>query len=95
MTRADYLSGRTAIHFAAVNGHVRCIRLVVADFVPSVPFESINAQTNGDRGGGSDMINKNNLRFVNLLYTHFPIILFVLIQFRVSVDIADTKGSWK
>ena len=77
MTRADYLSGRTAIHFAAVNGHVRCIRLVVADFVPSVPFESINAQTNGDRGDGSNMINKNNRRFVNLLYTHFPIILFM------------------
>ncbi|XP_022874301.1 E3 ubiquitin-protein ligase XBAT33-like isoform X2 [Olea europaea var. sylvestris] len=25
VTRADYLSGRTALHFAAVNGHVRCI----------------------------------------------------------------------
>ncbi|KAL6580356.1 E3 ubiquitin-protein ligase xbat33 [Orobanche minor] len=33
--RAVYLSTRTALHFAAVNGHVRCIRLVVADFVPS------------------------------------------------------------
>ncbi|KAG0462225.1 hypothetical protein HPP92_020701 [Vanilla planifolia] len=35
VTRADYLSGRTALHFAAVDGHVRCIRLLVADFVPS------------------------------------------------------------
>eukprot|EP00252_Welwitschia_mirabilis_P005342 TRINITY_DN15849_c0_g1_i1.p1 TRINITY_DN15849_c0_g1~~TRINITY_DN15849_c0_g1_i1.p1 ORF type:complete len:529 (+),score=85.64 TRINITY_DN15849_c0_g1_i1:556-2142(+) len=38
VTRADYLSARTALHFAAVNGHTRCIRLVVADFVPSVPY---------------------------------------------------------
>ncbi|KAK8944974.1 putative E3 ubiquitin-protein ligase XBOS33 [Platanthera zijinensis] len=37
VTRADYLSGRTALHFAAVGGHVRCIRLLVADFVPSSP----------------------------------------------------------
>ncbi|KAL2484897.1 E3 ubiquitin-protein ligase XBAT33-like [Abeliophyllum distichum] len=47
VTRADYLSGRTALHFAAVNGHVRCLRLVIADFVPSAPFEPVNAQSNG------------------------------------------------
>ncbi|KAG8390301.1 hypothetical protein BUALT_Bualt01G0069400 [Buddleja alternifolia] len=52
--RADYLSGRTALHFAAVNGHVRCMRLVVADFVPSAPFESLNAQTISDRSDGSN-----------------------------------------
>ncbi|XP_074561600.1 putative E3 ubiquitin-protein ligase XBOS33 [Curcuma longa] len=39
VTRADYLSGRTALHFAAVGGHVRCIRLLVADFIPSAPYE--------------------------------------------------------
>lgn len=50
VTRADYLSGRTALHFAAVNGHIRCIRLVVADFVPSAPFEAINTPSDGDRG---------------------------------------------
>ncbi|BBN15809.1 E3 ubiquitin-protein ligase XBAT32/33 [Marchantia polymorpha subsp. ruderalis] len=38
VTRADYLNGRTALHFAARNGHARCIRLVVADYVPSVPY---------------------------------------------------------
>ncbi|XP_047332249.1 E3 ubiquitin-protein ligase XBAT33-like isoform X2 [Impatiens glandulifera] len=43
VTRADYLSGRTALHFSAMNGHVRCMRLVVADFIPSIPFDSINA----------------------------------------------------
>ncbi|KAL1818238.1 hypothetical protein ACET3Z_013107 [Daucus carota] len=45
--RGDYLSARTALHFAAVNGHVRCLRLVVADFVPSCPYGSISGQANG------------------------------------------------
>ncbi|KAK9292529.1 hypothetical protein L1049_020503 [Liquidambar formosana] len=58
VTRADYLSGRTALHFAAVNGHVRCIRLVVADFVSSSPYEVISSQKNGDRGDGSNLKNK-------------------------------------
>ncbi|GMH09008.1 hypothetical protein Nepgr_010848 [Nepenthes gracilis] len=44
VTRADYLSGRTALHFAAVNRNVRCIRLLVADFVPSASLDSINSQ---------------------------------------------------
>ncbi|CAM6104476.1 unnamed protein product [Calypogeia fissa] len=38
VTRADYLNGRTALHFSARNGHARCIRLVVADYVPSVQY---------------------------------------------------------
>ncbi|GER34964.1 ankyrin repeat family protein [Striga asiatica] len=50
--RADYLSGRTALHFAAVNGHTRCIRLVVADFVPSIPYESLNPQTVNESSDG-------------------------------------------
>lgn len=41
VTRADYLAGRTALHFAAVNGHARCIRLVLADFVPSEKLNSL------------------------------------------------------
>lgn len=65
VTRADYLTGRTALHFAAVNGHVRCLRLVVADFVPSLPFDSINAQTEGDLGDGSNLRNKHGQRFVS------------------------------
>ena len=35
--RTDYLNGGTAIHFAALHGHARCLRLVLADYVPSVP----------------------------------------------------------
>ncbi|GLU21061.1 hypothetical protein SLE2022_372250 [Rubroshorea leprosula] len=58
VTRADYLSGRTALHFSAVHGHVRCLRLVVADFVPSAPFEVMNTQIEGDRGGGLSVRNK-------------------------------------
>ncbi|KAM6586977.1 hypothetical protein CsatA_009582 [Cannabis sativa] len=49
VTRADYLSGRTSLHFAAVNGHVRCIRLLVADFVPSAPNESICTQSDSEQ----------------------------------------------
>ncbi|XVF50789.1 hypothetical protein PTKIN_Ptkin04bG0131500 [Pterospermum kingtungense] len=69
VTRADYLSGRSAQHFAAVNGHVRCIRLVVADFVPSAPFEAINTQIEGEKRDGSSARNKNDQsalsKFVN------------------------------
>lgn len=62
VTRADYLSGRTALHFAAVSGHARCIRLVVADFVQSVPNEALHAQTDGDRVDGTSVKNKYDQR---------------------------------
>lgn len=65
------MSGRTALHFAAVNGHVRCIRLVVADFVPSAPHEAINVQNNGDRGDGSNLKNKYDQRYVACFYFIF------------------------
>ncbi|PIN18222.1 26S proteasome regulatory complex, subunit PSMD10 [Handroanthus impetiginosus] len=40
--KADYLNGGTALHLAALNGHFRCIRLLLADHVPSIPnFSSI------------------------------------------------------
>ncbi|KAL5973907.1 putative E3 ubiquitin-protein ligase xbos32 [Asimina triloba] len=35
--RVDYLNGGTALHFAAINGHTRCVRLLLADYVPSIP----------------------------------------------------------
>lgn len=37
MHRADYLNGGTALHLAALNGHSRCIRILLADYIPSVP----------------------------------------------------------
>ena len=61
--RADYLTGRTALHFAAVNGHVRCIRLVVADFVPSAPHEAVQGCTDADRSDGSNVKSKHDQRY--------------------------------
>ncbi|EEF51421.1 E3 ubiquitin-protein ligase XBAT33 [Ricinus communis] len=58
VTRADYLSGRTALHFAAVNGHARCIRLVVADFIPSSPFEATHSQPEVDPADASSAKHK-------------------------------------
>ncbi|XP_051142527.1 E3 ubiquitin-protein ligase XBAT33-like isoform X2 [Andrographis paniculata] len=65
VTRADYLSGRTALHFAAINGHVRCMRLVVADFVPSVPYETQNNQAINDCSDGSNAKSNALSKFVN------------------------------
>jgi len=53
VTRADYLSGRTALHFAAVNGHTRCIRLVVAEFVPYAPYRLSIFVASGNKGDTS------------------------------------------
>ncbi|KAL1531439.1 E3 ubiquitin-protein ligase xbat33 [Salvia divinorum] len=66
VTRADYLSGRTALHFAAVNGHVRCMRLVVADFVPSAPYDSLDAQAISDGSNTKTKFDQSALsKFVN------------------------------
>ncbi|XP_020573346.1 probable E3 ubiquitin-protein ligase XBOS32 [Phalaenopsis equestris] len=35
--KKDYLHGGTALHLASLNGHTRCIRLLLADYVPSIP----------------------------------------------------------
>lgn len=50
------------MHFAAVHGHVRCIRLVVADFVPSAPLEATIPQVEGDRADCSAVKNKYDQR---------------------------------
>ncbi|KAM7268732.1 hypothetical protein ACFE04_010898 [Oxalis oulophora] len=65
--RADYLNGGTALHLAALNGHTRCIRLILADYIPSNP-DFLNALRNGsktdelisqfDESALSDVINK-------------------------------------
>ncbi|KAH9317151.1 hypothetical protein KI387_018920 [Taxus chinensis] len=69
VTRADYLSGRTALHFAAVNGHTRCIRLVVADFVPSAPYNLSMCPSSGNKDEASPMKRQFDLnalsKFVN------------------------------
>ena len=58
----DYLTGRTALHFAAINGHARCVRLVVADFVPSAPFEASPAWLEGKAEDGSVAKSKSDQR---------------------------------
>lgn len=60
----DYLSGRTALHFAAVGGHVRCIRLVVADFVPSVPYGAVCDEPDSERADDANSRNKSYQRYV-------------------------------
>ncbi|GAB2267474.1 E3 ubiquitin-protein ligase xbat32 [Dionaea muscipula] len=35
--KVDYLNGGTALHLAALNGHSRCVRMLLADYIPSIP----------------------------------------------------------
>ncbi|CAN6480719.1 unnamed protein product [Victoria cruziana] len=66
VTRADYLSGRTALHFAAVNGRARCIRLVVSDYIPSEPFDLTTSPDCSDKSSMKQKYDKNALsKFVN------------------------------
>ncbi|KAF2316930.1 hypothetical protein GH714_006661 [Hevea brasiliensis] len=34
--RSDYLNGGTALHLAALNGHSRCVRILLADYIPTI-----------------------------------------------------------
>lgn len=67
--RADYLNGRTALHFAAVSGHTRCMRLVLADFMSSVPYlwnplqivnsdDSLSVKNYSDESSLSRVVNR-------------------------------------
>ncbi|VAI83474.1 unnamed protein product [Triticum turgidum subsp. durum] len=59
--KKDCFSGATAIHFAALKGHTRCIRLIAADYVPSLPdFWSIM------RGTATGETNKEAFDAANL-----------------------------
>lgn len=46
-----------------MNGHVRCIRLVVADFVPSAPLDSINVVPGGEKTYASNIKSKYGQRY--------------------------------
>lgn len=48
---------------------------MVADFVPSAPFESIEARPNGDRRDGSNIKSKHEHRFVTFMC--FLLVLFL------------------
>ncbi|XP_020231272.1 E3 ubiquitin-protein ligase XBAT32-like [Cajanus cajan] len=63
--KEDYLNGGTALHLAALNGHTRCIRLLLVDYIPSVPNFWNALQTNDhksilefDRSGLCEVINR-------------------------------------
>lgn len=53
VSRADYLNRRTAFHFASVNGHARCIRLLVSDYIPSAPYRWGGSASSAKRGESS------------------------------------------
>ncbi|XP_008803036.2 probable E3 ubiquitin-protein ligase XBOS33 isoform X2 [Phoenix dactylifera] len=53
--KVEYLNSRTALHFAAEGGHVRCIRLLVADF-------SCGASVSSKDGAQEGSIPKSSLR---------------------------------
>lgn len=69
------MSGRTALHFAAHDGFVRCVRLLLADFVPSVALEDISSlvvdggdcQTNNGSSPNSSLGQKFNEPYVFLM----------------------------
>ncbi|KAJ3677146.1 hypothetical protein LUZ60_002870 [Juncus effusus] len=54
--KMDYINGGTALHFAALNGHARCVRLLVADYFPSSEeistFDALSAIVNVKTDGG-------------------------------------------
>ncbi|XP_021895246.1 E3 ubiquitin-protein ligase XBAT32 isoform X2 [Carica papaya] len=65
--RADYLNGGTALHLAALNGHFRCIRLLLADYIPSIAdiwnslaktSDSRHSTSDFDEGGFCEVINR-------------------------------------
>ncbi|XP_019453910.1 PREDICTED: E3 ubiquitin-protein ligase XBAT32-like [Lupinus angustifolius] len=63
--KADYLNGGTALHVAALNGHTRCIRLLLADCIPSIPNFWTVLQTDDhestiefDQSGLHEVINR-------------------------------------
>lgn len=63
---------------------MRCIRLLVADFVPSAPYESMCRQMDSERLDDANAKNKNYQRYA----TRF--ILFA----RLIQRIIETELSW-
>lgn len=74
VTKADYLNGRTALHFAAVGGHVRCVRLVVADYVHSGFFQSGDYPGNDNTGNSSSSSSSSSsgLKYDHQYACFFP-----------------------
>ena len=64
VNRADYLNGRTALHFAAVSGHARSIRLIVSDYVPSVPhlWSTLQPASKDDSPSMKNYVDQRSIR---------------------------------
>uniref|UniRef100_M4DV71 RING-type E3 ubiquitin transferase n=1 Tax=Brassica campestris TaxID=3711 RepID=M4DV71_BRACM len=62
--RSDYLNGGTALHLAALNGHPRCIRILLSEYIPSVPncwslLKNSKSSVSGfDPSGIQEVINR-------------------------------------
>ncbi|VAI62028.1 unnamed protein product [Triticum turgidum subsp. durum] len=64
--RTDYLNGGIAIHFAALHGHARCLRLVLADYVPSIPnFLSQTNHRSSEEVSDADFDDDGLVKMVN------------------------------
>ncbi|PWZ27722.1 putative E3 ubiquitin-protein ligase XBOS32 [Zea mays] len=64
--RTDYLNGGTALHFAALHGHARCLRLVLADYVPSVPnFCTLVNHKSSEEDSAADFDHDALVKMVN------------------------------
>ncbi|WOL13495.1 putative E3 ubiquitin-protein ligase XBOS32 [Canna indica] len=66
--KRDCLSGGTALHFAALNGHNHCIRLLLVDYVPSIAdFWNVM------RGG---LAKKDSLMYFDEVYVEFSCVFY-------------------
>jgi E3 ubiquitin-protein ligase XBAT32/33 len=64
--RTDYLNGGSALHFAALHGHARCLRLVLADYVPSMPnFWNSMKDSLSEEGPSADLDEDGLFKMVN------------------------------
>nr|TKW41991.1 hypothetical protein SEVIR_1G354500v2 [Setaria viridis] len=64
--RTDYLNGGTALHFAALHGHARCLRLVLADYVPSIPnFCTLTNHRSSEEDSAADFDHEALVKMVN------------------------------
>ncbi|XP_047308053.1 E3 ubiquitin-protein ligase XBAT32-like isoform X2 [Impatiens glandulifera] len=65
--KADYLNGGTALHLAALNGHSRCIRLLLTDYIPSSPnvWDILTATTIDDDSNNSEFDKRALYEIIN------------------------------
>ena len=72
---------------------MRCIRLVVADFVPSAPFEAKINQVDGDRENGSGVKNKYDQR-CDIYFRCFYTTCLLKGTYIENGDVLDTRTFW-